>query len=167
MWLDRFSNHSTPGGSPPPHNRSSSAAPKRPSQIGQAAPLKPGFSPRTSSLNVAKFNTSTASLNSPRIPNGSGLRQEIVAAPDVSDPLDVLETIVGHGLQAHKSVNGVSGDINHTRPEVLVDDIDFKGLGLHEFLRSEGTEGADEEASEHYAAQTAEECEYVLPSRVW
>lgn len=155
MWLDRFSAHPTPSASPPPQNRSSSPASRRPSHLGPAAASKPGFSPRSSSLNVAKFNPSTTSLNSPRLPNGSGLKQQVTLPDDNADPLKVLGEIIGKGIQ-EEFPDGANDD-HLGKPEVL-EDIDFNGLSLHDFLQGEDAIRMKQTDS---IAQSAEECEYV------
>ena len=160
MWLDRFSNHPTPSASPPP-GRSSFQAGRRPSHQNLGAPYRGGgFSPRASSLNVsAKFNASTSSLNSPRLlPNGSALKQEIVPPADFSDPLAVLEEIVGKVL--HKKVaRGRHGSIEGSveRPSMLAEDIDFEGGSLRDFANH----AAEPVEAPFAPPQTAEECEYV------
>ena len=162
MWLDRFSNHPTPGTSPPP-SRSSFQAQRRPSHQVLGVPPRPGFSPRSSSLSVAKLNASTTSLNSPRLlPNGSGLRQEIAPPPDLSDPLAVLEEIVGKTLDEGREFNGHGADAGALgKPEEPVEDVDFGGKGLQDFLDEED-EVADDQFS---SAISIEECEYVCSSQ--
>lgn len=160
MWLDRLSGHSTPSGPPSPQSRSFSPAPRRPSHLGSGAASRPGFSPRSSSLNVsAKFNSSTTSINSPRLPNGSGLKQQFTPPVDFADPLKVLEEIIGspsHGSSGQQDTPRDDG--GEKRPARLVEDIDFKGLGLHDFMETADDVGT---LDEHNATQTAEECEYV------
>lgn len=165
MWLDRFSGHSTPSGSPPPQNRSFSPAPKRPSHLGPGPVSRPGFSPRSSSLNVAKFNSSTASLSSPRLPNGSGLKQQITVPANSLNPLEVLEEIVGKHVHAEgKDQSIFEGDRGLGRPLELVEDIDFNGLGLHDFLEGpDDANGIRGMGILEGAEQSAEECEYVCP----
>ena len=94
---------------------------------------------------------------------------------DIKDPLKVLECIVG------KPVQGIGGVRRHEEERVLerlaesLDDIDFHGLGLHEFLQDDGTqEGAGDLSAFDKTAQTAEECEYVcshdstsVPILIW
>ncbi len=107
---------------------------------------------------------STVSLNSPRLPNGSGLRQEILPSPSpaVEDPLKILEEIVGQAAR-----DGGDGDErddaskNPERPEQLLEEVDFGGLELHKFLQ-DGMEERHEGLSQNiHTAQTVEECEYV------
>ena len=158
MWLDRFSNQPPPGSSPPP-SRSSFQAQRRQGHQVTGAPARPGFSPRSSSLNVAKFNASTTSLNSPRLlPNGSGLRQEIPPPPDLTDPLAVLQDIVGQPL-VEEDGNGMKAE-NSRKPTSLIEDVKFDGRTLQEFMDDRDVKGGEEVES----ALTIEECEYVCPS---
>ena len=154
MWLDRFSGHSTPSGSPPPHNRSYSPAPRRPSHLGPGTALRPGLSPRSSSFNVNQPNSSTISLNSPRLPNGSGLKQQILPPADINDPVKTLEEIVGRPLSGARL--GDADDDAVEKPSKIVEDIEFGGLGLYDFSRKEEY-GVEEEIT----TNTAAECEYV------
>lgn len=153
VLLDRFSGHSAPSVSSPP-SRSFSPAPRRPSHLGGAA-ARPGFSPRSSSLNVVKLHSSTTSLNSTRLPNGSGLTRQITPPVDFTDSLKVLEKLVGKSLIA----DGVDGEgVGVEQPSQLTQDIDFAGLSLHGFLHDEDIGIMDGTDS---AMQSAEECEYV------
>jgi hypothetical protein len=152
MWLDRLSSHSTPSGSPPPANRSYSSAVRRPSHLAPTStPQRPGFSPRSSSLSLVSNDSTTSLLASSKKPNGSGLRQSSTV-PDVTDPLEVLEKILGPegkgiaGL-ANNISNGDAGDENDL-------ELDFGGLSLHEYLAAE--ELPKEETV--YNTQTIEEC---------
>ena len=166
MWLDRFSANPPPTGSPPPQQRSFSPGPRRPNLLGHGVTPRPGFSPRSSSLNVSgKFNSSTTSLNSARLPNGSGLKQQITPPPDSTDPLKVLEEIVGKPLhesdgEHEPSQNGARLE----RPAELAEDINFSGLGLQDFLQREENEDVSESLVQ--TTQSAEECEYVCSSLV-
>ena len=164
MWLDRFSANPTPTGSPPPQQRSFSPGPRRPNLLGHGAGPRPAFSPRSSSLNVSgKLNWSTTSLNSPRLPNGSGLKQEITPPADSIDPLKVLEDIVGKPLHASDGENeDLRNGARLERPGELVEDIDFGGLGLQDFLEREENEDVSDVLIE--TTQSAEECEYVCSS---
>lgn len=152
MWLDRLSSHSTPSGSPPPANRSYSPAVRRPSHLAPTStPQRPGFSPRSSSLSLVSNDSTTSLLASAKKPNGSALRQPSTV-PDVTDPLEVLEKILGPEgkgvvVPANNTSNGDAGDEND---EVL----DFGGLNLHEFVASEELP----KGVTVYNAQTIEEC---------
>ena len=164
MWgLDRFSGHSTPSASPPPQNRSFSPAPRRPSHLGSGLAARPPHSPRSSSFNVSsKYNSSTTSLNSQRLPNGSGLKQQITPPADFTSPLQLLEEIVGRPLSEEDERHGENGRLQLEKPAALVDDVDFGGRSIQDFLK-------DEEERDHIGSldsggvpvQNAMECEYV------
>ena len=166
MWLDRFSADPTPTGSHPPQQRSFSPGPRRPNLLGHGFAPRPGFSPRSSSLNVSgKFNSSTTSLNSARLPNGSGLKQQITLPPDSTDPLKVLEEIVGKPLlQSDGEYEPLQNGARLERPAELVEDITFSGLGLQNFVQREENEDVSESLIQ--TTQSAEECEYVCSSLV-
>ncbi|KAL9615473.1 MAG: hypothetical protein Q9167_000151 [Letrouitia subvulpina] len=159
MWLDKLSGHSTPSVSPPsPHKWSYSPAPKRPSQLGPGVTARPGYGPRTSSLGLgSRPNSSTASLQSPRLPNGSSLRQQITLS-DVVDPLRTLESIVGKNLSPEDAGSSdADKGSSLEKPERLELDIDFNGLSLHDFAN--GPLEANRERSYSFNSQTAEEYE--------
>lgn len=164
MWLDRFSGHSTPSGSPPPpQQRSYSPGPRRPTHLAPALAQRPGFSPRTSSLSIAvNSNASTTSLASTsRLTNGSALKQQITPPPDAADPLDVLEKVVGLSLHRKNAGNGLSdNDTIFNKPTSLVEVIEFDGLSLHDLAQAEA-DGAGDVEEQHYIVQPVEECEYV------
>ncbi|KAL8829654.1 MAG: hypothetical protein Q9170_006072 [Blastenia crenularia] len=160
MWLYPLSGPSTPSPSPPPvQKRSYSPAPSRSSHLAPAAVTRPTFGPRTSSLNLgARPSTSSTSLNGPRLPNGSSLRQQIVPPTDIPDPLDVLQSVFGK--RSDNTVNGRVGEGSAAKsqePADLAEDIDFDGLSLHAFVESIGKEEAED--ARHFTAQTVEEYE--------
>ncbi|KAL9003580.1 MAG: hypothetical protein Q9188_003561 [Gyalolechia gomerana] len=139
MWLDRLSGQSTPSPSPPPiQKRSYSPAPGRSSHLAPVTAIRPPYGPRTSSLGIgSRPNNSSTSLNSPRLPNGSSLRQQIVPPTDNADPLDVLRNVLGKKLD--NLVDGQVDGADTTRsqkPPHLVEDVDFDGLSLHTFAES-------------------------------
>lgn len=83
---------------------------------------------------MASFGGSLESLPATaRVPNGTNLRNELSGSPagDVSDPLDVLQHIIGPlpGPET-PSVNGVH--VEYGKPADIVEDIDFGGLSLEE-----------------------------------
>lgn len=165
MWLDRLSGQSTPStSSTPAQSRSYSPAPRRSSHLAPGPPSRPSYGPRTSSLGVgSNMNLSTTSLNSPRLPNGSSLRQQISHPADVTDPLEVLEELLGK--QSDKVVNGLGDQDGSTaarNPPHLVEKIDFEGLSLHTFADRASRE--ETQVSRSLSAQTVEECEYVCPA---
>lgn len=165
MWLDRLSGQSTPSPSPPPiQKRSYSPAPGRSSHLAPVTAIRPPYGPRTSSLGIgSRPNNSSTPLNSPRVPNGSSLRQQIVPPTDNADPLDALRNVLGKKLD-----NVVDGQVDGPdttrgqKPPHLVEDVDFDGLSLHTFAESVSQE--ETENSQCFTTQTVEECEYVYPS---
>ncbi|KAL8967407.1 MAG: hypothetical protein Q9183_002931 [Haloplaca sp. 2 TL-2023] len=161
MWLDRLSGQSTPSASPtPPQKRSYSPAPHRSSNLAPTNAIRPPYGPRTSSLGlVSKANTSTASLNSPQLPHGSSLRQQISPPPaDVTNPLDVLEQLLGKRTDRRSpKTKDSDGAVAARKPLELEEDIDFDGLSLHTFAENDGRQGANE--ARPPAAQTVEEYE--------
>ena len=170
MWgLDRFSGHSTPSGSPPPQNRSLSPAPRRPSHLGPGLATRPPHSPRSSSLNVSsKFTSSSTSLNSPRLPNGSSLKQQISPPTDFTDPVKLLEEIIGRPISngdERETGDGRAAPLE--KPTALVEDVDFNGQSIHDFLKDEDERhGTGDFESSGATAQSAMECEYVYSSDV-
>ncbi|KAF2193292.1 Sac2 family protein [Zopfia rhizophila CBS 207.26] len=163
MWLDRFSAQSTPSGTPPPRGQSYSPAPRRPYQASGPGPLppRPGLNPRSSSLSLISPASSSTSLPSTaRLPNGSGLRRHGMggAPPNIPDPLQVLETILGgppRKPSARKS-EGISEDAPE-RPEEVVEDVDFGGLSLQEFAPAAIPEIRQTSPVHTYSAQSVEE----------
>ncbi len=166
MWLDRFSGQSTPSGSPPPpQNRSYSPAPRRPSHLVPES-RRPSFTPRSSSLNPGpRINQSTTSLNSHRLPNGSNLKQQVPPA-GFTDPLKVLEDIIGRPVEKDILENGTTQNSTELeRPSQLSEDVDFDGLSLQAFAEAANPEAMNGESDDHrVSAQTVEECEYVYSS---
>ncbi|KAL8903725.1 MAG: hypothetical protein Q9207_003743 [Kuettlingeria erythrocarpa] len=160
MWLDRLSGQSTPSGPPTPaQSRSYSPVPRRSSHLAPGPPTRPAYGSRTSSLGLSsKANVSTTSLNSTRLPNGSTLRQQISPPADVTDPLVVLEDIIGK--QTVHSVNGSGiqdGTTATPRPFQLAQDIEFGGLSLHAF--ADKTSREERKKAHQFSAQTVEEFE--------
>ncbi|KAI9760403.1 MAG: Eukaryotic translation initiation factor 5A [Chaenotheca gracillima] len=150
MWLDRFSGHSTPSGSPP-RTRSYSPAPQRSSHLAPASqPFRPGYSPRSSSLSLAS-NASTSSLPGTRgQANGSALKQSVVSSPpdEVSNPLDVLRNIVGASLKTGPRASEDSrNDLDDPLAASVVDGVDFGGLSLQEFAQAQHDVGKANSAS--------------------
>ena len=166
MWLERLSGQSTPSAPSSTQTRSYSPAPRRSSHLAPNN-SRPTYNARTSSLGlVSRANSSTTSLNSPQLANGSSLRQEITAPSDVVDPLDALAILLGK--KNDKSGVGQEGreDVAlYQRPASLEVDIDFQGLNLDAFARDAGQENVGE--PRRYVNQTVEECEYVCPLEVF
>lgn len=167
MWLDRFSGHSTPSGSPPRQGRAYSPAPQRRSSHLALAPLplRPGYSPRSSSLSLALTpSTSTSSLPAAaRILNGSALKQTISAPVDIPDPLAVLQDVIGP--LSHK-VSESEGSLEEERdPEKAFEieaDIDFGGLDLQAFAGARhDTENDLQSIGQKIDVQTVDDCLYT------
>ncbi len=91
-----------------------------------------------------------------KIQHASGLRQELVQPPQVEDPVEVLQRIVGQPvpLSDEDSLH------NRKKPLVLVDEISFEGLSLVDFV-TQGHEyqSQEDEVSAPDAVQSAAECE--------
>ncbi|KAL8761491.1 MAG: hypothetical protein Q9184_002401 [Pyrenodesmia sp. 2 TL-2023] len=165
MWLDRLSGQSTPSAPPAPaQSRSYSPAPRRSSHLPPGPPTRPAYGPRTTSLGLSsKANFSTNSLNSPRLPNGSSLRQQLSPPADVIDPLGVLKDILGK--QSDKVVNGSEDGDSSTivqKPPHVAEDIDFEGLSLHAFVDRASQQ--ETKKVHQFAAQTVEELQTSLMS---
>ncbi|KAL6719841.1 Vacuolar protein sorting-associated protein 52 [Lecanora helva] len=154
MWLDRLSAHSTRSVSPQSHKRSESPAIRRPSHLGPGGAFRPGLSPRSSSLNVAKFNDSSTSLISPRLPNGSSLKQEVPLPEEHIDSLKLLGDIIG--IPVNDEYLSASRDAVQEKPAIL-EDVDFNGLDLHEFLEAENVTRLEEEDGKTPLAKEYEE----------
>ncbi|OQN97886.1 hypothetical protein B0A48_16197 [Cryoendolithus antarcticus] len=137
MWLDRFASQSnTPTPSSP--NRSFSPAPRKSFQLGPTTsiPRRPGLPARTTSLSVASLGGSSESLPSTaRVPKGATLRQGLTngVAPDVRDPEDVLEGLLGPVRS--KGENEPASDQEPSITPELIEDFDFEGLSLEEYAK--------------------------------
>ncbi|KAI9816203.1 MAG: hypothetical protein M1827_001804 [Pycnora praestabilis] len=161
MWLDRFSGHSTPSGSPPPpQSRSYSPAPRRSSHLAPGAiQNRPGLTPRSSSLTPLPNNT-TPSHQSFRASNGSALKYSVANTPpsNIADPLQVLENIIGAPpkLQRQTQGNGVylAGS---SRPAEIQEDVDFQALSLQDFVRSAADTRTSRIGVESYSKQSVNE----------
>ena len=163
MWLERLSGQSTPSAPSSAQTRSYSPAPRRSSHLAPNNNPRPTYNARTSSLGlISRVNSSTTSLNSTQLANGSSLRQEITAPSDVVDPLDALAILLGK--KNDKSGDGQEDREDaalNQRPASLEVDIDFKGLDLDAFARDAGQECLEQ--PRRFANQIVEECEYVYP----
>ncbi|KAK5018470.1 Vacuolar protein sorting-associated protein 52, partial [Cryomyces antarcticus] len=141
MWLDRFSGQSTPSTSPPPsHNRSYSPAPRRSSHLAPSPlPHRPAVNPRGSSLSLASNASSSSIPTATRLPNGSSLKHQVSSSPpeNVADPLRVLESIIGAPRKKDLTTrNSTDGSVSLAKPVEVVEDIDFGGLSLQEFINT-------------------------------
>ncbi|KAF2122334.1 Sac2 family protein [Lophiotrema nucula] len=160
MWgLDRLSANSTPSGTPPPRRDSYSPAPRRPYPGAGPGPLplRPGLTPRSSSLNILSPNSSSTSLPSTqRIPNGSRYRRQGPTPVNVPEPVDVLESILGG--PPRKSAVGKGDDVSQPKkPEEVVEDVDFGGLSLQAFAAADEPQIRHSAPVHTYSAQSVEE----------
>jgi hypothetical protein len=170
MWLDRLSGHSTPSTSSTPRNRSSSPAPRRsvhltaPSSLGQSR--RPAFSPRSSSLSLASHTSSVSLADNPRQAHGSAGKQNAVdpLPATASDPLEVLESILGSSLEPRKR-NNEGGD--EAKPSkdgsmaaTLASKVEFEGSSLHQFAAAVDVERAQaiRDSVPMLNCQSVEEC---------
>lgn len=136
MWLDRFSGQSTPAGATTP-NRYPSPDPRRTSHLAPSSRPGLGVSPNRSNLSLnLSNNTSAVSLGSPtKASNGPTLRFEQKPPPNLTDPTDVLRSILKldeAGVVARDSADDKVGDIEESK-----ENIDFGGLSLQEFVEQE------------------------------
>lgn len=138
MWLERFSVQSRDSTPSPTPNRTLSPAPRRSIQLGPSTlPRRPGIQPRSSSLSLASVAGSTESLPAAaRVPNGSNLKNQLSnsTAGDGSDPLEVLEGIIG-SLSDSRPSEDAFRDIDAV---AIAHDIDFGGLSLEAFANGQG-----------------------------
>ncbi|EEP81689.1 conserved hypothetical protein [Uncinocarpus reesii 1704] len=136
MWLDRFSGHSTASAATPPFHRQASPTP-RPSPLrANNQPSRPPFNARSSSLSLASVvNASSTSLpGTLRQTNGSTLRVSAARESNASDPLEVLQDIIGKQRELDGSKSAEADENPLERPGDLVDNIDFGGLSLEDFV---------------------------------
>jgi hypothetical protein len=75
----------------------------------------------------------------------------------VADPLQVLETILGGPPRNPIKRQGEVGTIP-TKPDGVIEEIDFGGLSLQEFATAEVPQRRREEPVHTYSAQSVEEC---------
>ncbi|KAJ4364656.1 Vacuolar protein sorting-associated protein 52 [Neocucurbitaria cava] len=162
MWgLDRLSAYSTPSGTPPPRRDSYSPAPRRgyPSAGPGSLPPRPGLNPRSSSLSLVSPGSSTTSLpNTARPPNGAPRRRPTGGAYyNGPDPIQVLESILGGSPRRPIGAHGDTKGGIQQKPEVVVTDIDFGRLSLHDFVNEEVPEPRQQTSVHTYSAQSVEE----------
>jgi hypothetical protein len=169
MWgLDRLSAHPTPSGTPPPRRDSYSPAPRRPYAAGpMPLPPRPGINPRSSSLSLVSPGSSTLSLPAgARIPNGAGRRRPPGGAPpNVPDPIQVLEQIMGGPPRKPVVSRGDQFGAIPGKPDQVEVNIDFGELSLQDFVAQAAAEKRQSSPVHTYSAQSVEECTfYILPS---
>lgn len=142
MWLDRFSNASTPTSNTPNRYRSP-APPRQPSQLGAAQRNGLGIVGRTSSATSLDLTSSPASSTTSlptlgslqRRQTGSALRQEQKPPEDVANPVDVLKNFLGSARSnsaVHHEAKASSSDL----------EVDFRGLSLDAFVEQDETIGS-------------------------
>ncbi|KAF2684014.1 Sac2 family protein [Lentithecium fluviatile CBS 122367] len=160
MWgLDRLSAHSTPSGTPPRRD-SYSPAPRRPYAAGpMPLPPRPGINPRSSSLSLVSPASSTTSLPAgARIPNGAGRRRPLGGAPpNVPDPLQMLESIMGGPPRKPVASKGGRVGTMPNKPDEIDVDIDFGGLSLRDFAAEAAADTQQSSPVHTYSAQSVEE----------
>lgn len=96
------------------------------------------------------------------MPNGSGLKQQITPPAEFTDPLKLLEDIIGRPIPGENEGHEEE-DLGHgEKPTELVKDVEFDGRSIHEFMEGEDeSDGVGTLKSVDDAAQSAMECEYV------
>lgn len=167
MWLDRFSQQSTPLGTPQ-QSRLGTPAPRRSGLSPGPLPSRPGINPRSTSLSTLTSPTSsTTSLPATaRIPNGSALRNEIsIPVPvNVPHPLQILGDTLGKSRRsARREVVEDGGPVQ--KPSEVVENIKFDGLSLEAFAAEKPK--AHTEDVHTYSSQSIEECTCIsLPDVV-
>lgn len=168
MWRDRISGQATP-----PQNRNPSLPRRSSSQLSRAPGAgpgpggpynnRPGGGARTSSTPLLLSpNDSTASLpGTTPAPNGLGLRQasggQRTRPAVVPDPLEVLNGIIGKE-QPQKDLPQLL-DEQYTRPDELVETIDFNGLSLEQFVNKSDPPPIRRSPSSDVNAQTIQQFE--------
>lgn len=108
------------------------------------------ITPRSSSLNLAAANTSSASLAGQLRRSESGRR---AGTPPIRDPLEVLGRILGRDDFPKPNL----GETEIEKPDILDSDVDFGGLSLEEYVEKE--EDPANNSGIDYTAHTIEECE--------
>ncbi|KAI2944057.1 hypothetical protein CBS63078_59 [Aspergillus niger] len=138
MWLDRISGHATPSG-PQFDSRSSSPLPRRTSSRLAPTPQnnRPASSRHGSALSLLSTpNDSSTSLSAPARGEGSSPKPSATRPrpSDVADPLEVLNGIIG---KQGKTRDSSPASVAELKPPELVEDIDFHGLSLEDFIAEE------------------------------
>lgn len=158
MWLDRLAGHQSGSATPQSNSRPISPLPRRTSSArgpgpyltSQASPLRPGVTPRGSSLSLISNDSTSSFLASSRRPNGSTLKQSTAVA-EGPEPEEVLETLLG------AKANGVAPEEPH-KVTITQDDLDFDfdfdGLSLRDLAQDYIVVDGDNV----YRPQTVEEC---------
>lgn len=139
MWLDRLSGASTPAPRPSasstPQSRSYSPVPRKSSRLlPQTGPQRPNFSPRSSSLSAVSNDSTTSLLGNSRKPTDSSSSNLRSTTLTYSDPIQVLDKLLDIDLGS----SSVADNDEIWDNDKLMDDVDFTGLALHEFVQGEG-----------------------------
>ncbi|PWY85400.1 Vps52-domain-containing protein [Aspergillus eucalypticola CBS 122712] len=136
MWLDRISGHATPSG-PQFDSRSSSPLPRRTSsRLAPTPNNRPASSRQGSALSLLSTpNDSSTSLSATAREGSSPKPSATRPRPsDVADPLEVLNGIIG---KQGKTRDSSPASVAEVKPSELVEDIDFHGLSLEDFIAEE------------------------------
>ncbi|RAK93930.1 Vps52-domain-containing protein [Aspergillus costaricaensis CBS 115574] len=136
MWLDRISGHATPSG-PQFDSRSSSPLPRRTSsRLAPTQNNRPASSRQGSALSLLSTpNDSSTSLAATAREGSSPKPSAARPRPsDVTDPLEVLIGIIG---KQGKTRDSSPASVAEVKPSELVEDIDFHGLSLEDFIAEE------------------------------
>lgn len=167
MWRDRLLGQATPSTSPPARPRSQSPAARRAQYLG---PLpvnhRPGLSPRSSSLNLST-DPSTSTSSSLQI-SGS-LKQPPVNAPPakVQDPLQVVECLLGSSRKTQRERvddTSAAGGWTSRKPHIdqeLVDNFDFAGSSLYDFVNPGTGKRQKAKGTRHYTEQFSKDCMHL------
>ncbi|KAL9114528.1 MAG: hypothetical protein Q9227_001609 [Pyrenula ochraceoflavens] len=156
MLRDRFSAHSTPSASPPPHGRTFSPAPRTSSRLANQG-QRPGFSRQSSTFSLAS-GSNTSLPATARIATNSPLKQSKEPPPDVPDPLKVLRSILGAPSSAAASSGETLNNDDTAKELRFVDDIDFGDLSLEDFA-SQPLEQPISQSSHINSTETIPQCE--------
>ena len=101
------------------------------------------------------------------MPNGSGLKQQITPPADFTDPLRSLENIIGRPIPGEHEGHEEEGQGHVEKPTELVQDIEFGGRSIHDFMEGEEErDGVGSLKPIDDAAQSAMECEYVYSHNI-
>ncbi|KAL5117804.1 Vacuolar protein sorting-associated protein 52 [Pleosporales sp. CAS-2024a] len=162
MWgLDRISAYTTPSGTPPPRRESYSPAPRRGYQAAGpgALPPRPGLAPRSPSLSLISPSASTTSLpGAARLPNGGPRRRPTGSGVQHGPgPVQVLANIMGGMPRTPLAGGGEKEHGTAQKPDVVVEEIDFRGLSLQAFAAEAPRPSQQTQSVHTYSAQSIEE----------
>ena len=161
MWLDRLAGHASPAIHSPSNSTTQSqrsyspagAAGRRPTHLqqqhSQQGSQRPIYGPRSSSLTSASNDSNISLLGyTQQKPNGSNLRQ--VSRPDDSqDPLKLLDRLLGSTPKPEED------DAKDHEKELALEDIDFEGLSLSDFVKTD-------KPVQRQRSQSIVECQYIV-----